>query len=159
MLDVNEECGKIEHHDPWSRNGRIQAKPIDDDDKNEINQFDNDFVTINELEPSSPLALEPLPDSAEYLAHLETKLKRLCTQKDSSSLVKDLQARRDDEMRRFLQDSQSISTHSEDQDIDINPILRRIAPERQALTIEEQVRLLEADQLDLNNLKADSKSD
>ncbi|XP_059085108.1 uncharacterized protein LOC131882084 [Tigriopus californicus] len=149
MLDVNEGCGKIAHHDPWSEDGQIQASPIDDIE-NKTNQFENDFVTVGKSQPSASISLEPLPDSAEYLAHLEAKLNRLQTPK--GSLVQDLKARREDEMRRFLQDSQWTHANSEDssqnQDIHINPILRRLAPERQALTIEEQVRLLAADQLD-----------
>ena len=92
---------------------------------------------------------DKLPDSQEYLAVLEAKLAKL---QKKGSLVDDLRNRRQDEMKRFLANGNQVSSSNSDfthENIDIpsNALLRRIAPEKQALTVEELLHLVKEDQL------------
>lgn len=66
------------------------------------------------------------------------------------SIVKDLQRRREDEMKRFLDNEINLEFCPESQEYhEINPILRIIAPEKQAVSAEEKMELLKADCLEL----------
>ena len=62
------------------------------------NDFEDSFVNSQDQSP-----FEKLPDSDSYLASLEAKLERV---QKKGGLVKDLQRRREDEMRRFIDQQQ-----------------------------------------------------
>ena len=106
----------------------------------------------------------PLPDSAEYLAGLESKLARV---QKKGSMVRDLQKKREDEMRRFLDapvdsSSSSVSNASAVESSDSlatpvidNAVVRKIAPERQVLNPEEAVILVKADSLAVGRTEKD----
>jgi len=82
------------------------------------------------------------------------------------SLVRDLQKKREDEMRRFV-DSQDDAIRSEESDwVDRqdlasgtteNPLIRRIAPDRQVLNPEEALILIKADSLARGEEKDDTE--
>lgn len=62
------------------------------------NDFEDSFV-----DSQAQNSFEKLPDSDSYLASLEAKLERV---QKKGGLVKDLQRRREDEMRRFIDQQQ-----------------------------------------------------
>ncbi|CAG0922274.1 unnamed protein product [Notodromas monacha] len=108
-------------------------------------KFDDDFRFV------------PLPDKTEYLAKLETKLAKMradssgSQQKRRRALLDALSASRSDHVTRFLEDDEfrvSGSCDSIDADSTASRLLRIVAPERLALTTEELVALLKADELD-----------
>ena len=116
-------CPTAASNDPW--------RPEGDDASEDATSGDNSFS--DSFKPP----IERLPDSDEYLAALEAKLVRV---QKKGSLVRDLQKKREDEMRRFV-DSQDDAVRSEESDwVDRqdlasgtteNPLIRRIAPDRQ----------------------------
>jgi hypothetical protein len=106
-------------NDPWQTTAPAPATSE--------NSFGDDF---------KPFA--PLPDSIEYLTSLESKLVRV---QKTGSLVRDLQAKREDEMRRFMAgDHEAVQQYQIEEGemvasaakvIQDNPLIRRIAPELQ----------------------------
>lgn len=68
----------------------------------------------------------------------------------SKSLVKSLTAKREESLSRLLADKDSIPREA-DEEVSTNRtqelILRHLAPHKQAITLEEMVELLSADQL------------
>ena len=70
----------------------------------ETSSFSVDFAANFADKPKANV--EKLPDSAEYLAALERKLEKVS--KKGGNLLSDLALRREDEMRRFLADKNSI---------------------------------------------------
>jgi len=81
-----------------------------------------------------------------------------------SSLLSSLGDRRKDEMRRLMEDKDRILAglndfKEDDQEIADNPILRRLAPERVALTQEEKEALVKRDQLAENEEEKDADKD
>ena len=113
-------------NDPWSTN------------ENEANvAWENADGSGNFFSDSFRPPIVKLPDSQEYLARLEAKLNRV---QKKGSLLRDLQKKREDEMRRFIDvQDDSIGREQSDwakqQDVACatteNPIIRIIAPERQ----------------------------
>ncbi len=100
-----------------------------------------------------------------YLANLvifflSFRLSRLQNRK--GGMVGGLRERREDEMRRFLEDKDRVFSGIQNEDdssatIPDNPILRRLAPERQALTEEEKVALVKADALQKDKEEGEGK--
>lgn len=109
--------------------------------------FDDDFVNRNNsvIDNSS---YQPLPDTTEYIKSLETKLKKV---QKSGSLASNLSAKRADEARRLL-DSAAQSVNADlppeiiqDPQIQDNPVLRTIFPEKQAVAQSELIKLVHKD--------------
>ena len=119
-------CPTSASNDPWRQEGSESG-----DASENATSGDNSFS--DSFRPP----IERLPDSDEYLAALEAKLVRV---QKKGSLVRDLQKKREDEMRRFI-DSQDDTVRGEQSDwvnrqdlasgTTENPIIRRIAPDRQ----------------------------
>ena len=115
-------------NDPWSTN------------KNESNgAWENAEGSGNFFPDSFRPPIEKLPDSKEYIGRLEAKLNRV---QKKGSLLRDLQKKREDEMRRFVDDQDDASRRGQSdwarlQDADVacatteNPILRIISPDKQ----------------------------
>ncbi|XP_076069475.1 uncharacterized protein LOC143041463 [Oratosquilla oratoria] len=107
----------------------------------------------------------PLPDSSEYLAGLEHKLARLQgktasgRQKESRRLINALASSREAHISRHLQDDSATSTGlSELNEDEVCPVsstvdsqgalglvMRKVVPDKVAVSQEEMYRLLEAD--------------
>ena len=86
MKELKEdETDRSDDANPWGANDLVLA-PEDRRD------FEDAFT-------NTKAPFERLPDSAEYLAGLEAKLSRV---QQKGSLVRDLQKRREDEVRRFM---------------------------------------------------------
>lgn len=122
--------------DPWLLNSQTGSSPSSDSQK-----FEDNFV--------QPAPFEPLPDSDEYLAGLERKLRKLQTGKGrDKDLLKSLQQRRETAIDRLLNSADPDQQEEfDDQAVDPNPILRKLAPESQAITAIETVILVKADAL------------
>jgi len=116
--------------------------------------FEDKFV--EGFERNSEVQFEKLPDSAEYLHSLESKLNKLTAARHSkesnsnkNSLVEDLAKAREDAILNFV-NSGDIINNSEELDletsIEVHPLARKLVPE-QAITVGEQVVLTKADQL------------
>ncbi|KAB0793088.1 hypothetical protein PPYR_12708 [Photinus pyralis] len=92
-----------------------------------------------------PLVSDTLPDSQAYLAGLETKLAKL---KSDPNVLQQLAEKREACLRQLLlTNSESDTDISLDTPIEPSPILRTIAPSKQALTEGELVTLIQYDQL------------
>ena len=123
-------CPTAASNDPW-RTEEGDDTADEDATSGESNSFSDSFKP----------PIERLPDSDEYLAALEAKLVRV---QKKGSLVRDLQRKREDEMRRFV-DCQDDAVRSEESDwVDRqdlasgtteNPLIRRISPDRQVSTV------------------------
>jgi len=120
-------------------------------------QFEDKFVEIVSKNRDSEINFERLPDSAEYLRSLETKLSKLTgarqrTQRKvvEQTLVQDLARAREDALVNFVTSSDNRNVEEDcdlERSITVNPLARRLVPE-QALTTGEQVVLTKADQLE-----------
>ncbi len=90
---------------------------------------------------------DKLADSQEYLKRLEAKLERLQRGNGNKSLLKDLEAKRKDEMRRFLDDETRRAQQDEEVESAIanNELLRRLAPETRAVNKQELIHLIKDD--------------
>ncbi|CAL8104467.1 unnamed protein product [Orchesella dallaii] len=96
-----------------------------------------------------------LPDSQDYLESLERKLK--VVQKGgkkgptAESILRSLEQTKESCMIKLLSNSvEQLTIEGEIfEELKVNPLLKKLAPERQALTAEELVHLLKADQLDI----------
>jgi len=99
--------------------------------------------------------VDKLPDSAEYLDKLESKLNKL---QKKSSIAKELSLRRSDEARRMLDANAASIELFEDADIENSAVSRRLFPEKQALTMSEIAKLLESDVLAKNSEYTEEKS-
>ena len=119
-------CPTAASNDPWRQEGNGSS-----------DASENGASGDNSFSDSFKPPIERLPDSDEYLATLEAKLLRV---QKKGSMVRDLQKKREDEMRRFI-DCQDDAIRSEQSDWvdrqDVasgtteNPLIRRIAPDRQ----------------------------
>jgi len=136
---------------------------VTDTNTNIDNSFGDNFVDKNlsdksshlkreEKEDNNSLSFEPLEDSRQYIDGLESKLRKL----NKVSLLKALSERKSDEARRLLdsriQDldflsSARISEANIEEEVEDNPLLRKICPERQAVNLSELEKLLDADSL------------
>ena len=133
-------------NDPWQSD---HPSPTPQTPSDPAAGFEDNFASP---EDNVVAAVEQLPDSQEYLAALEAKLKRV---QKKGSMVKDLEKRREDEMRRFLAGGDPLATadlgldaEGAGGDLGDSALLRFIAPERVALTEEEKTALVKADILD-----------
>ncbi|KAK5641716.1 hypothetical protein RI129_010263 [Pyrocoelia pectoralis] len=123
--------------DPWTtyRQEEVPNPPSVKESK-DLNTFEDNF---------KPLVSDTLPDSKEYLASLETKLAKL---KADPNVLQQLAAKREACMRQLLIADSNPETDLElDTPIEPSPILRTIAPSKQALTEGELVTLIQYDQL------------
>lgn len=136
-----------------------------DTKRNTVTVFGDNFVDIDSSDKNANLSsiekedkladsFEPLQDSKEYIDRLEVKLRKL----QKVSLQKALSERKSDEARRLLDArlqrldilSSATSTYSEsniEEEVEDNPMLRRLYPDRQAVNISELEKLLDADSL------------
>jgi len=140
-----------------------KSNDVTDTNTNIDNSFGDNFVDKNlsdksshlkreENEDNNSLSFEPLEDSRQYIDGLESKLRKL----NKVSLLKALSERKSDEARRLLdsriQDldflsSARISEANIEEEVEDNPLLRKICPERQAVNLSELEKLLDADSL------------
>ncbi|XP_063236587.1 uncharacterized protein LOC134538905 [Bacillus rossius redtenbacheri] len=90
-----------------------------------------------------------LPESVEYLASLERKLAALKGRKSRQDLVHSLSERHRSCMEQLLGSSTELQheEHGTLEQHSVCALLRRIAPERQAVYFDELVQLLKADSL------------
>jgi hypothetical protein len=136
-----------------------------DTKRNTVTVFGDNFVDIDSSDKNANISsiekedklsdsFEPLQDSKEYIDRLEVKLRKL----QKVSLQKALSERKSDEARRLLDArlqrldilSSATSTYSEsniEEEVEDNPMLRRLCPDRQAVNISELEKLLDADSL------------
>ena len=71
--------------------------------------------------------------------------------KTSSGIIRSLEETRESYMVQLLTDSLPSSLQPDNFDeLKVNPILKKLAPEKQAIALEELVHLVKADQLSLN---------
>jgi len=137
-----------------------KSSDVTDTNTNIDNSFGDNFVDKNlsdksshlkreEKEDNNSLSFEPLEDSRQYIDGLESKLRKL----QKVSLLKALSERKSDEARRLLdsrlQDldflsSARISEANIEEEVEDNPLLRKICPERQAVNLSELEKLLDA---------------
>lgn len=138
--------------DPW---GSVQSEDSRAVTHNHSLEFEDKFV--EEFDKNPEVNFEKLPDSVEYLKGLETKLSKLTAGRNKTenkagraSLLQDLARAREDALVNFVTSSDN-TNFDEDLDLStnlaVNQLARRIVPE-QALTVEEQVVLTKADQLE-----------
>jgi len=144
--------------DPWLTKDQVQETGCKE---SVVADLENTLSTTNIKEGNSiPISFsdnfqpfQKLPDSGEYLASLETKLKNIqnSEKKTSGDLLRSLEETRESYMVNLLSDSDDIGASAvyEDsfEELKINPVLKKIVPEKQAITTEELVHLLKADQL------------
>ncbi|CAG9812783.1 unnamed protein product [Phaedon cochleariae] len=118
--------------DPWLSEVNISIS-----EKNTISKFEDNFT---------PVTNDKLPDSEEYLAILEEKLKKL---KNDPNILAQLKAKRESCMEQFMSNSNQIDLELLDlqEPLPNNPLLRTVAPQRQALEQSEIVELVKYDQL------------
>jgi len=104
--------------------------------------FATDKKEKEQQPPCSSASYQPLPDSQEYLQSLEAKLKKV----QSSSISKALAERRSDEARRLLDSKvQNLCVDNElldDVQVADNPLLRKVFPEKQAVSQSELQKLV-----------------
>lgn len=120
-------------------------------EENSTAEFEDQFVI------SAQPSFEKLPDSDHYLASLERKLKAVQSggnKKDTSAQVlRSLEQTRESCMVKLLRDNSATGNPALDNldfdELKVNPILKRIAPEKQAVALEELVHLVKADQLSI----------
>jgi len=138
--------------DPWRE---AQSEAGTSVTSNSRLDFEDKFV--EGFDKNTEVSFEKLPDSAEYLRSLESKLSKLTAARSSKekssnkdTLVEDLARAREDAIVNFVT-SGDISNNSEDIDLErsleVHPLARRLVPE-QAITVGEQVVLTKADQLE-----------
>jgi len=111
------------------------------------NTFENNFSVTSPVDKAAAdnktgSHYQPLPDSQEYLHTLEAKLKKV----QSTSIGKALAERRSDEARRLLDSKvQRLTVDNElldDAQIPDNLLLRRVFPEKQAVSQSELQKLV-----------------
>jgi len=145
--------------DPWLENQPEGDSSVEA--QSSENGFDNNFSerTSTSTEGVEPKPFEKLADSEEYLSRLERKLKRIQSvtnggQKQnvtSKEIISSLEQTRESYMLRLLNDTVTPAAPENGEGshdhLNLNPILKRIAPEKQPIALEELVHLLKADQL------------
>ncbi|CAG7833406.1 unnamed protein product [Allacma fusca] len=140
--------------DPWSNAQELNALDNLATPKSEVEHSENEGLNFDDnFQP-----FVKLPDSPEYLASLESKLKKVQRGSKPSDGVssKDILESLTDShkscMVRLLTDSINNLNNpcfGDGGDIRVNPVLKKIAPEKQAIGVEELVHLVKADQLEL----------
>lgn len=141
------------------------SNDVSDTKANRDNSFGDNFVdnklpdnrlhgNVDENQDNSSLSFTHLQDSREYIDRLELKLRKL----QKVSLQNALSERKSDEARRLLDArlqsldylSAATTTYSEsnvEEEVEDNPVLRKLCPERQAVNLSELEKLLDADSL------------
>ena len=145
--------------DPWesSETEGIKDKLAEGPEETSVEGFTDNFS-----EQSCPLvSFEKLPDSADYVKLLESKLKKITdtsgkktaeeSKKVRQKLVADLSKIREDTLAHLLTGCDISTVDSDDIDLDssltVNPVIRRLVPE-QAISSGEQIVLTTADHLE-----------
>jgi len=156
--------------DPWetSETEGIKVKLAEGPEETSVEGFTDNFS-----EQSCPtVQFEKLPDSADYLKLLESKLKKITdtsgkkTEEESKKvrqkLVADLSKVREDTLAHLLTGCDISTVDSDDIDLDtsitVNPVIRRLVPE-QALSPAEQIVLTTADHLEKQTEEEERSSD
>ncbi|KAJ1527538.1 hypothetical protein ONE63_007507 [Megalurothrips usitatus] len=142
--------------DPWKTNHEESLSNCSTGrDEDELSMcFEDSFVACSrgDCDETSNNINNRLPDSAEYLASLENKLAKLKSKRKSKDMVKSLQDKNMSSMIHFLSDENRTVMDDDDFILDTpvsnsHPLMRHVAPDKQALTVGELVELLKADQL------------
>ena len=145
--------------DPWesSETEGIKDKLAEGPEETSVEGFTDNFS-----EQSCPLvSFEKLPDSADYVKLLESKLKKITdtsgkktaeeSKKVRQKLVADISKIREDTLAHLLTGCDISTVDSDDIDLDssltVNPVIRRLVPE-QAISSGEQIVLTTADHLE-----------
>ena len=91
-------------NNPWQPEEDPDAdEPVPSSGPKSEKKFEDSFVAADDDVGKVAKPFEKLPDSDEYLATLERKLKKLTNPKNQEkSLLKSLAERRSDEARRYL---------------------------------------------------------
>ena len=145
--------------DPWesSETEGIKVKLAEGPAETSVEGFTDNFSE----QSCPPVSFEKLPDSADYVKLLESKLKKITdtsgkktaeeSKKVRQKLVADLCKVREDTLAHLLTGCDISTVDSDDIDLDtsitVNPVIRRLVPE-QALSPAEQIVLTSADQLE-----------
>ena len=102
-------------NNPWQPEEHPDAdEPVPSSGPKSEKKFEDSFVAADDDVGKVEKPFEKLPDSDEYLATLERKLKKLTNPKNQEkSLLKSLAERRSDEARRYLVTRQYLYHSSE----------------------------------------------
>lgn len=123
---------------PWLSNSNDLTES---EEEKSPQQFEDNFTKS---------AFQPLPDSEEYLQHLEQKLKKL---KNKPSFLEQLKSKREDCIANLLRDNSRISTNEEFLELEtpiqssVQEICRHFCPE-QPLNVGETVHIIQHDHLE-----------
>lgn len=135
-------------NNPWEGETSFSSSQTQEKEVEVEHQFEDNF---SDQDPSKPF--EKLDDSDEYLEKLERKLKKLTEPSKSKTLLKALSERRTDETTRFINEEGAIRSNdilpTDDSEVDDNPVLRKLFPDKQAITVGELQKLVDADILDI----------
>lgn len=139
--------------DPWScTDNELQRSTASNTDC--VLQFEDNFAPSRSDFPSQQTRL---PDSEDYLALLERKLKKL---KSHPTVLQQLAERREACMQHLLNDTVAQTTFNSNLDEPVNnhELLRFIKPE-QALSVAELVNLVKYDHLEQDLLEQDKEGE
>ncbi|KAE8744302.1 hypothetical protein FOCC_FOCC009025 [Frankliniella occidentalis] len=136
--------------DPWKTDSEESTIHVADEVEDKSLGFEDSFVAGST--DSSAGTNNRLPDSAEYLASLENKLAKLKSKRKGKDIIKSLEEKNKSSMMNFLSNDNQVVLDDDDFILDTpvnnnHPILRYVAPDKQALTVGELVELLKADHL------------
>lgn len=159
--------------DPW---GVFSSTSRDQSGGDTLDQSERgkDTFSDNFCDKSDQITFERLPDSQEYLALLESKLQKINSsntkqkqveesRKIRQTLVQDLAKVREDTLANLVTSCDNYNAINSEADIDldqniaINPVIRRLVPE-QPLTVGEQVVLTQADQLEKQSSESETNN-
>ena len=142
---------KPAENDPWSPDN---AEISQNGTEAKCEHFEDNFLPVKPF--------EKLDDSKEYLEKLEAKLAKLknvgkSDKSKNRALLNALSEKRQDEARRYLDAGTLVElgqqydeiTSNEDENVKDNPLIRKICPEKQALTMQELEKLVDSDVLEL----------
>ncbi|KAK3911968.1 Coiled-coil domain-containing protein 32 [Frankliniella fusca] len=136
--------------DPWKMHSEGSSCSASEEDHSKFEGFEDSFVSGST--DSSFDTKSRLPDSAEYLASLENKLAKLKSKRKGKDIIKSLEEKNKSSMMSFLANDSQVVLGDDDfiMDTPVNnnhPLMRYVAPDKQALTVGELVELLKADHL------------
>ncbi|KAL7298257.1 hypothetical protein TKK_0009243 [Trichogramma kaykai] len=123
--------------DPWTT-GVDSAAVEANSSTQQDNSFEDSFVDSDNAAAASAdqKDLEKLPDSAQYLARLHSKLKAIQGGTSKRDLINSLSVAREECIARLITDGHNLETQ-EAEELAANPLIRHIAPHLQALTTTE----------------------
>ncbi|XP_014218772.1 uncharacterized protein LOC106647036 [Copidosoma floridanum] len=138
--------------DPWSlslASREICENGVSSDDNC---SFEDSFVSTSSISVVASNTrnsedLPRLPDSEQYLARLDSRLKAIKRGTSKRDLINSLSVAKEDCIARLIKAGEGLEK-PEEIELAANPIIRHIAPHLQALTANELVHLLKADALE-----------